>query len=133
MSRMTVFAAGGPTATSTAGPTLNLGGGGSITWSAPTDGPFTNLIAWSDKVSQISGPGANATWHTLAGGGSINLQGVFFTPLARVNITGSSNIAPLRAQFWAGALTQGGSGTFSMTPDGSFILVPVGVGTRLIR
>lgn len=126
----TVFGEGGSTATSTAGPIIDVGGGGSVTWKAPTTGPFRNLLSWSDKVSDLT---SGATWHKLAGGGGLTLEGIFFSPLAKVRMTGGSTVTPLKAQFWAGALQQDGSGVFSMTPDGTFILVPVGAGTRLIR
>ena len=130
MPATTVFGAGGPTDTSTQGPIIDVGGGGGVTWRAPTAGPFQNLLGWSDKVSSLS---SNATWHNLNGGGGLNLEGIFFSPLAKVRMTGGSTVTPLRAQFWATALSQDGNAVFSMTPDGSFILVPVGTGTRLIR
>lgn len=130
MPATTVFGAGGPTDTSTQGPIIDVGGGGGVTWRAPTAGPFQNLLGWSDKVSTL---GTAATWHNLAGGGGLTLEGIFFSPLAKVRMTGGSTVTPLRAQFWAAALAQEGSSVFSMTPDGSFILVPVGTGTRLIR
>lgn len=131
----TVFGSGGPdptNTTDTTGPIFKLGGGGSVTWRAPTEGPFTSLLAWSDKVSDFS-PSGSATWHQLSGGGGLTLEGIFFSPLAKVAMTGGSTVTPLKAQFWAASLNQDGGGVFSMTPDGSFILVPVGAGTRLIR
>lgn len=134
MPATTVFGAGGPTATSTLGPIIDLVGGAVVVWRAPTDGPFNRLLAWSDKVSDLgTGGSAASTWHTLSGGGGLTLEGIFFSPLAKVRLTGGGTVTPLKAQFWTGALQQDGNGVFSMTPDGSFILVPVGTGTRLIR
>lgn len=116
------------------GPRFNIGGGGTITWLAPVVGPFEHLLAWSDKVTNYSNNGTfNATSHILSGGGAVTINGIFFTPTAGVQFTGNTTISPQRAQFWANTLHQDGGGTFVMTPDGSFIPVPVAQGSRLIR
>lgn len=111
------------------GPVLKLGGNGGISWSPPTEGPFKQLALWSDKVATS----ANGTHHSIAGGGTINLGGVYFSPTGWFEITGNSDISPQTAQFWTGVLQQNGGATFKMTPDGSNIGVPVALGTTLIR
>lgn len=138
LSNTTVFAddASNPSATPAvySGPKFNIGGGGTVTWLAPSAGPFEHLLAWSDKVTNYQNNGTfNATSHSLSGGGTVTIDGIFFTPTAGVQFTGNTSITPQRAQFWANTLHQDGGGTFVMTPDGSFIPVPVAQGSRLIR
>jgi hypothetical protein len=110
---------------------FDLGGGGNILWTPPTDGPFTTLALWSDHVGIAnSGPTAG---HRLQGGGTVLVNGVFFTPEAHLQIAGNCGATPQDAQFFARSMFIAGTANFKMRPDPHFIPVPVGSGTRLIR
>jgi Flp pilus assembly protein TadG len=117
---------------------FSLSGGGSIIWNAPgtalsgsplPGGPFTSLAMWSDWESS----GSSGSWMTLKGGGTLQFKGVYFAPRAWWDIGGTSDVTPQFAQFWASVFTNNGTPTFKMTPDDSFIPVPIGAGSRLIR
>jgi hypothetical protein len=127
------------------GSTLSLGGGGSITWSPPNAGPFTQvnssggtikLSLWSDGVgSGLIGAGATQV-QSLAGGGSITMSGVFFTPGQCWQLTGNNDVgttATFKAQFIAYCMEQDGSSHFQLTPDIDFVGLPLRAGPELIR
>jgi len=129
LNKVSVFMEGDTTDSGTAGPRLNLAGGANISWFPPTTGPFEHLSLWSDKVTD----GSNASRHEIAGGGSIDIDGIFFTPVGHMHLTGNSNVVPQNAQFWSRVLTQSGGGVFRLVPDGRFIMVPITRGSALIR
>jgi hypothetical protein len=127
------------------GTTLSLGGGGSIIWSPPNEGPFTQvnstgalikLSLWSDGVgSGLIGAGATEV-QSLAGGGGITMSGVFFTPGQCWNLNGNNNVgtsANFKAQFIAYCMEQDGSSHFQLTPDIDFVGLPLRAGPELIR
>jgi hypothetical protein len=127
------------------GSTLSLGGGGNINWSPPNGGPFTQvnstggttrLSLWSDGVgSGLIGAGSTQV-QSLAGGGSISMSGVFFTPGQCWQLTGNNNVgttATFKAQFIAYCMEQDGSSHFELTPDIDFVGLPLRAGPELIR
>ena len=87
---------------------IKLTGGGSFTWTAPTEGPFAGLAAWAEK------PGA----YDVAGGGNVTMAGAFFTPFANpMNITGGGIWDVKGAQFISRRLTASGSANLTMAPN----------------
>src|SRR5690606_10011353 len=65
--------------------------GGAVTWSSPNQGPFRGLALWSESVD---------TGYGIAGGGGVDLEGVFFTPEADAfALSGSAAMSPQEAQF----------------------------------
>jgi len=90
---------------------VNLTGGAPPVWTAPDEGPFTQLALWSEAVSGSYG---------INGGGSLTLEGVFFTPEARPFVlNGNSPFAPQQAQFVSYRLTISGTGDLTLVPTGS--------------
>lgn len=87
--------------------TINLGGGsGTVAMIAPTEGPFKNLAMWSESSLD----------HDLAGQANIELEGVFFTPLARVKYQGNGGQTQVAAQFISLKLKVGGNGRLEIKP-----------------
>lgn len=82
------------------------GGGGSMSWTAPTEGPFQNLALWSESPTAVE----------FAGGSSLDLEGVFFAPFATVSYQGSGNQEQIAAQFIALKLSAGGGGSLNIAP-----------------
>lgn len=86
----------------------SVSGGTAITWLAPTEGPFAGLALWADKAGT----------YTLNGGGSLNMEGIFFTPEATpFKLTGGGGSALQKAQFIAFHLEVSGGGTLTLAPD----------------
>lgn len=86
---------------------LDLGGGsGTVALIAPTEGPFKNLAMWSESAAD----------HNLAGQANIELEGVFFTPLAKVSYQGNGGQSQVAAQFIALKLAVGGNGALVIKP-----------------
>jgi hypothetical protein len=87
---------------------IKLTGGGSFTWTAPTEGPFAGLAAWAEK------PGA----YQVTGGGNVTMAGAFFTPYANaMNISGGGNWDVRGAQFISRRLTASGGANLTMAPN----------------
>lgn len=104
---------------------LKLGGGaGSLVWSAPLEGPFTNLALWSESTLD----------HGFAGSATLVLEGVFFTPLATVVYTGNGGQASIEAQFIANRASAQGNGLLEIAPKWDRIVrFPPPAITELIR
>lgn len=87
--------------------TVDLGGGsGSVAMIAPTEGPFKNLAMWSESAMDVD----------LAGQANIELEGVFFTPLAKVSYQGNGGQSQVAAQFISLKLAVGGNGALVIKP-----------------
>ena len=104
---------------------VKVTGGAPPSWTAPLESPlsgnYTNTCTTSFPCSPFQGL---ALWseksadYTINGGGTLNLEGVFFTPEARpFKLTGGGGFTPLRAQFIAYQLTVSGGGTLRLVPD----------------
>ncbi|MDQ1492429.1 MAG: hypothetical protein QOJ23_4943, partial [Actinomycetota bacterium] len=92
-------------------------------WSPPLEGPFSQLSLWSEK----------STDYSIAGGGGLDLAGVFFTPeAAPFKITGGGGVAQQHAQFISYQLTISGSGALNMAPDDKLVSISPKAGV-LIR
>lgn len=107
------------------GSELGLSGsssGGSLTWTAPTSGPFSNLALWSDSAQSQS-------W---SGQAALDLRGVFFMPRAPVTYSGGGVQDQTSAQWLAWTLNVGGGGVLKISPaDGA--LPAVSDRSELIR
>jgi hypothetical protein len=104
---------------------VKVTGGAPPSWTAPKEAPlggtFADLCTTSMPCSPFQGL---ALWseksadYTINGGGTLNLEGVFFTPEAQpFKLTGGGGFTPLRAQFIAYQLTVSGGGTLRLVPD----------------
>lgn len=82
------------------------GGSGALVWIAPLSGDFEDLALWSDSTLD----------HKLAGQANINLEGLFFTPLARVTYQGNGSQVQVAAQFISRKLEVGGNGNLLIKP-----------------
>ena len=99
------------------------GGAGTLVWTSPTTGRFANLALWSDSTIQ----------HDLAGNALLDLEGVFFTPLARIVYRGNGLQHQIEAQFVARKLAVLGQGVLIVRPSfDSVVLIPDDIVT-LIR
>ena len=86
--------------------TVSIGGGdGSITWTAPSTGPFEDLALWSD--SPLDG--------AFGGQSNLVMDGAFFMPLAKLTYTGQGD-NDVTAQFIARKLLAKGQGFVKLTP-----------------
>jgi hypothetical protein len=100
------------------------GGSGSLIWIAPDSGDFDDLALWSDSPLD----------HKWAGQASLDMEGVFFTPLATVIYTGQGTQQQVNAQFIADKLKAGGNGVLVIAPEfGRAVSFPVEPQTTLIR
>jgi hypothetical protein len=99
-------------------------GGVAPVWSPPAEGPFKSLSLWSEAHDQF----------TVAGGGGLDLKGVFFTPEADpFKITGGGGVNQQHAQFVSYHLDISGSGELKLAPDlEEYVAIPPKAGT-LIR
>jgi hypothetical protein len=99
-------------------------GGVAPVWSPPAEGPFKSLSLWSEASDQF----------TVAGGGGLDLKGVFFTPEANpFKITGGGGVNQQHAQFVSYHLDISGSGELKLAPDlEEYVAIPPKAGT-LIR
>lgn len=103
---------------------LSGNGSGKLTWIAPDTGPFDDLALWSDS----------ALLQDWAGNAALQMEGVFFTPLAIGQYTGNGGLAQVNAQWIADKLWLGGNGTLVVRPQYGRAVQPPGVpGTTLIR
>ena len=85
---------------------LMSGGSGSLTWIAPDSGDFTDLALWSD----------GSLPHFWAGQASLEMEGLFFSPLATADYSGTSGQNQTKAQWVADKLTARGQGRLVISP-----------------
>jgi Flp pilus assembly protein TadG len=94
------------------------------TWTSPDDGAFRGLSLWSEKETDFS----------MAGNGTLDLEGTFFTPNAiPFKLTGGGGFFPLQAQFISYHLDVSGGGLLNLVPNlGKGVSLPPRTGV-LIR
>jgi Flp pilus assembly protein TadG len=105
---------------------IEIAGGnfGTLSWIAPNSGTFKDLALWSDSAST----------HFWAGQGNLTMEGVFFTPWARADYSGTSGQNQTNAQWVAHSLEAHGQGLLEVTPKFEFpVKQPDGARTTLIR
>jgi Flp pilus assembly protein TadG len=91
------------------------GGSGILIWTSPNAGPFSNLAMWSES----------AVDHNLAGNAFLDLEGIFFAPLAKVTYNGNGVQQQVEAQFVARKLAVVGQGVLIVSPKfESVVLIP---------
>ena len=100
------------------------GGSGAMVWAAPREGPFANLALWSESALD----------HDFSGSATLVLEGIFFTPKARIIYTGNGGQATVEAQFVARAASAQGNGSLGLKPkwDRAIKHPPPGI-SELIR
>jgi hypothetical protein len=97
---------------------------GTLRWIAPNSGPFEDLALWSDSPST----------HYWSGQGNLVMEGVFFTPWARADYSGTSGQNQTVAQWVAHSLEAHGQGKLEITPKFDFpVTQPEGARTTIIR
>jgi Flp pilus assembly protein TadG len=94
-------------ASETSSVSLSGGNSGSLTWIAPASGDFDDLALWSDSAEP----------HRWAGQANLDMEGVFFTPLALTQYTGQGSQLQVNAQFIADKLSAGGQGILVVAPE----------------
>jgi hypothetical protein len=98
--------------------------GGDITWSAPETGRFQDLALWYESAQEAK----------FAGGGAVDLDGVFFAPWADIAYAGNGGQAQVSAQFISRGLKVSGNGTLVVRPSWErAVLFPFDPQTDLIR
>lgn len=90
---------------------LNIQSGALPVWTSPDEGAFTGLALWNEKIA------TSASDFQLLGGGSMVLEGTFFTPEAKpLRLRGGGLQNALQAQFISNSLDVGGNGVLSLDP-----------------
>ncbi len=105
---------------------LSLQGGstGTLLWTAPIVGPFDDLALWSDGTAD----------HSFAGQALLELEGVFFTPVATTAYRGQGVQEQVAAQFIARRLESSGQGILIVRPKyNRAVLFPDSLAVQLIR
>jgi hypothetical protein len=103
---------------------ISGGSGGTLIWVAPESGDFENLALWSDSPHT----------HFWSGQGNLTMEGVFFTPWARADYSGTSQQNQTNAQWVAHSLEAHGQGKLEITPKFEFpVKLPDSVRTTIIR
>ena len=107
----------------TSGVSMTGGSTGTLIWTSPNSGDFAHLALWSDSASQ----------HNLAGQAYLDLEGVFFAPLATVQYSGNGVQLQVEAQFVTRKLRVTGQGVLIVRPSyDSAVLIPSDI-VQLIR
>ena len=87
---------------------INIIAGATPIWTSPDEGAFRGLSLWSETSS---------TNYQILGGGSMNLEGTFFTPEAKpMRLTGGGAQNALQAQFISNALLVQGNAVLALEP-----------------
>jgi hypothetical protein len=103
--------------------TMAGGANGTLIWTSPNTGDFAHLALWSDSPTQ----------HHLAGQAYLDLEGVFFTPIATVVYSGNGVQHQIEAQFVTRKLKVQGQGVLIVRPSyDSAVLIPADI-VQLIR
>jgi Putative Flp pilus-assembly TadE/G-like len=92
---------------------ISLTGGGSTNFTAPTSGPYKDVVFWQD-------PACTAEFK-VAGGGAL-ASGVYYLPSATFNFTGSKTLGS--AQIIADQFSFNGTANFSIT-SGNYVSLPL--------
>jgi hypothetical protein len=89
-------------------------GGGGMNWTAPVEGPFAGLAAWSEAASNNS----SGVDYSLGGGANVTMSGAFFTPYAdAMKIAGGGGWNVRNAQYISRRLVFSGNSTLTMAPN----------------
>lgn len=104
--------------------TLNLGGGGSITLSAPTSGTYAGILIFQSRSTP-----ATATV-TLGGNGTLSLDGSLYVPSATLALSGNSSFAGKVGYAICARLTLGGSTSFTFNAFPSSSATPKSLRTH---
>ena len=100
------------------------GGEGKLTWIAPDSGIFDDLALWADGT-------ATQFW---AGQANLVMEGLFFSPLATADYSGTSGQNQTNAQWVADKLVARGQGRLTIQPfAGRGVFFPGVPPTELIR
>jgi hypothetical protein len=93
---------------------IEIAGGnlGVLRWVAPESAEFENLALWSDSPLT----------HFWSGQGDLTMEGVFFTPWATADYSGTSGQNQTDAQWVADKLVARGQGKLTITPKFEFPL-----------
>lgn len=83
------------------------GGSGALVWHAPREGPFDVLAMWSDSP----------LIHDMGGSATLEMEGVYFAPVARLVFRGGGAQQQVAAQLITERLTVTGSGTLTVVPQ----------------
>ena len=103
--------------------TMTGGSNGTLIWTSPNTGDFAHLALWSES----------AALHSLAGQAYLDLEGVFFTPVATVAYSGNGVQLQVEAQFVTRKLKVQGQGVLIVKPSyDSAVLIPADI-VQLIR
>jgi hypothetical protein len=88
---------------------IKLSGQADLDWTAPTEGPFAGLAAWSELAS---------SQYAVGGGGNVRMAGAFFTPYANaMDVGGSGTWDVQNAQYISRRINFVGGATLRMAPD----------------
>lgn len=99
-------------------------GNGTMTWTAPTEGPFADLAMWSESSEDLK----------FAGSSALALTGVFFAPESAISYQGNGTNHSVEAQFIADKLSMGGNGGLELNPVfDRMVLFDADADTGLIR
>lgn len=71
---------------------LLVQGGGILNLVAPQTGPLAGMAVVQPIVSEYTGGSTAAVTNTIIGGGNIHIVGIFYTPQAKLRITGNGDI-----------------------------------------
>jgi Flp pilus assembly protein TadG len=92
---------------------ISLTGGGSTNFTAPTSGPYKDVVFWQDPACTVD--------FKVAGGGAL-ASGVYYLPSATFNFTGSKTLGS--AQIIADQFSFNGTAKFSIT-SGNYVSLPL--------
>jgi hypothetical protein len=93
---------------STAYPQISISGQASVTWTPPTSGPYKNFTFFQAR-------GQDPTVY-VAGGGAMNIKGIYYTTGALLDIAGSGD-NKIGSQLVGRFVTLRGNGTFRVDYD----------------
>lgn len=95
----------------TGGGAINLSGTGNISLNPMTSGAYAGITVFQDRNSTV---GAN-----MSGGSNINNTGTFYFPNAQLNLTGTTSVGVIGAQFIVNTLAFSGNCSIKVNYDNS--------------
>jgi hypothetical protein len=84
---------------------LSITGSAAVNWSAPTTGTYAGVAYFQDRTDGAT--------DTISGNGLYNIQGMFYSASAQVNISGNGD-AKIGSQFIARYLSVQGNGSYQV-------------------
>jgi hypothetical protein len=103
--------------------TVNLAGNATLDWTAPEDGPFADLLMWTDSNTTIS----------MTGNSNTTFSGIMFAPNAELDLSGNTSSNPLDSQMFVNNAKLVGNSTLAMAPHDDRLQALGGANARLIR